>query len=92
MDSHVHLKDKEVFMLATLALWRANAAWHFTGLTLENIPASLQAPVKIWDSQLDSAVKISAASSIRIMAEIAFRMTPDDEFYMILSAWVKDAL
>lgn len=75
------LTDKDLLLLAILSLWRADFSYSMLPVDEED---SLQWSItftRIWDSEADTSVKISAATSFQCLVDMFFRMTPADPDY-----------
>ncbi|OJA21538.1 hypothetical protein AZE42_01812, partial [Rhizopogon vesiculosus] len=73
------LTDKDLMLIAILALWRAAPDYYVASVERmsQSQPESWKAiSVRIRDSDTDTAVKISAASSFQHFTDIFFRMAP----------------
>ncbi|GLB34218.1 putative GTPase-activator protein for Ras-like GTPases [Lyophyllum shimeji] len=56
------LSDREVLLLAMLSLWRTDPVFHIKNITVPGIEEWVETSNKVWDANLDIAVKVSSAS------------------------------
>ncbi|THV03328.1 hypothetical protein K435DRAFT_835905 [Dendrothele bispora CBS 962.96] len=74
---HTHsqpLTDKELLVLAILSLWRAHTPFFLSEMKEEQEEEWSNGAVKVWESPLNIAVKISAATASLHEAKMAFMM------------------
>ncbi|EGO02251.1 hypothetical protein SERLA73DRAFT_166724 [Serpula lacrymans var. lacrymans S7.3] len=86
------LVEKDLLLLAILTLWRADPNYYITHIGQAEIDDLMPAAAKIWESPVDTAVKISAATSFQHMTDIFFKMHPTDAFYDTIQAWLKSSI
>ncbi|KAI9574812.1 hypothetical protein HD554DRAFT_2201766 [Boletus coccyginus] len=86
------LTDKDLLLLAILALWRADLSYSMLPIEEED---SLQWSItftRIWDSEADTSVKISAATTFQCLVDMFFRMSPEDPDYAYFEDRLKQSL
>ncbi|KAG8218508.1 hypothetical protein J3R82DRAFT_4145 [Butyriboletus roseoflavus] len=86
------LTDKDLLLLAILALWRADLSYSMLPVDEED---SLQWSItftRIWDSEADTSVKISAATTFQWLVDLFFRMSPEDPDYAYFEDRLKQSL
>lgn len=86
------LTDKDLLLLAILALWRADFCYSMLPIDEED---SLQWSItftRIWDSEADTSVKISAATTFQCLVDMFFRMSPEDPDYAYFEDRLKQSL
>lgn len=87
------LADKDLMLIAILALWRAAPDYYITNVEKTSDPNRWrEMSVRIRTSDTDTAVKISAASSFQHFTDIFFRMDPNDPYYEMCESWMKASL
>lgn len=69
-----NLTDKEMLLLGILALWRADPQFYITTIEKTKDETRSDIAVKLWESNIDLSVKISAASTYRSLTSAAFQM------------------
>jgi neurofibromin 1 len=79
-------------LIAILALWRAAPDYYVTNVEQASEEGWKAMTVRIRDSDTDTAVKISAATSFQHFTDIFFRMNTNDPFYGMVEMWLKGAL
>ncbi|KAF8450670.1 hypothetical protein L210DRAFT_3520995 [Boletus edulis BED1] len=86
------LTDKDLLLLAILALWRADFSYSMLPIDEED---SLQWSITfthVWDSEADTSVKISAATTFQCLVDMFFRMSPEDPDYAYFEDRLKQSL
>lgn len=86
------LTDNDLLLLAILALWRADLSYSMLPVDEED---SLQWSItftRIWDSEADTSVKISAATTFQCLVDMFFRMSPEDPDYAYFEDRLKQSL
>lgn len=86
------LTDNDLLLLAILALWRADLSYSMLPVDEED---SLQWSItftRIWDSEADTSVKISAATTFQCLVDMFFRMSPEDPDYPYSEDRLKQSL
>ncbi|KAH0828799.1 hypothetical protein J3R83DRAFT_3247 [Lanmaoa asiatica] len=86
------LTDKDLLLLAILALWRADPSYSMLPVDEED---SLQWGItftRIWDSEVDTSVKISAATTFQCLVDMFFRMSAEDPDYAYFEDRLKHSL
>jgi hypothetical protein len=75
------LTDRELLMIAVLALWRADITTYFMGLP-DIVTADVTSPIgtAIWDSANESVVKLAMTRSFKFLVDTAFIMDPQSPF------------
>ncbi|KAF9226729.1 hypothetical protein BS17DRAFT_500836 [Gyrodon lividus] len=86
------LTDKDLMILAILALWRSAPDYYILQIDHAQVESWVSMSARIWDSEADPSVKISAAMSFQHITDIFFRMSPGDRFYLVVEAWLKGNL
>ncbi|KIJ20411.1 hypothetical protein PAXINDRAFT_166473 [Paxillus involutus ATCC 200175] len=86
------LTDKDLMILAILALYRIAPDYYILQIDLLQVEDWVSMCARMWDSEADPSVKISAAMSFQHITDIFFRMSPDDHFYLLVQAWLKGTL
>jgi len=86
------LIDKDLMLLSILALWRAAPDYYITSVDHSKLDHWLSISARIQDSDCDTAVKISAATSNQHITDIFFRMNPNDSYYGLIEQWMKNSL
>jgi hypothetical protein len=79
-------------ILAILALYRIAPDYYILQIDLLQVEDWVSMCARMWDSEADPSVKISAAMSFQHITDIFFRMSPDDHFYLLVQAWLKGTL
>lgn len=69
-----NLSDKEMLLLGILALWRADPQFYIYTIQESVDDTRTDIAVKMWESNIDLSVKISAASTYRALTSAAFQM------------------
>ncbi|KAG6896188.1 hypothetical protein C0992_009811 [Termitomyces sp. T32_za158] len=62
--SYQPLSDREVLLFGVIALWRTCPLFHVKTLTIPRIEEWLEAANKLWSTDLDISIKLSAANCI----------------------------
>ncbi|KAL4081516.1 hypothetical protein V8B97DRAFT_1923406 [Scleroderma yunnanense] len=86
------LPDKDLLLLAILTLWRASPDYYITQIDHGQYEDWLTSAARIWDSEVDTSVKIATAMAIQQLTDIFFRMTRDDPFHEKLESRMKGLL
>ncbi|KAG1752509.1 uncharacterized protein EDB91DRAFT_1102988 [Suillus paluster] len=86
------LIDKDLMLLSILALWRASPDYYITNIGQSHMEGWLSVSARIRDSDVDTAVKISAATSNQHLIDIYFKMPPNDPYYETIEGWMKHSL
>ena len=63
-----------MLLLGILALWRADPQFYISSLQEGGAGTRSDIAVKVWESNVDLSVKISAASTYRALTAAAFQM------------------
>lgn len=87
-----HLTDRELLVLGILSTWRARWTFFFAALPDNEIKVWTGLPMRIFESSLDIATKISAVSTSLGEYEAAFRLEPSDPKYELFVGWMKSSL
>ncbi len=91
--SQMHpLPDRENLLLGILSLWRADPSFHFEGLEVSENEDVGSSSVKIWSSDTDITVKISAAVTVKYIAELTYKAQPSDPHTGIMLSLLNRAL
>jgi hypothetical protein len=85
------LPDKDIELLATLALWRADPSLYFFSLLDRDMRLSITSLTRIFCSQFETTVKLSTAYTLRVAVEVVFSMNPEDPLYVLGVSWLKHA-
>ncbi|KAG6811909.1 hypothetical protein H0H92_005307 [Tricholoma furcatifolium] len=62
------LSDREVLLLGILSLWRTSPLFHIKDLTIPIIQEWVETVNKLWETSLDTSVKVSTASCFYLTA------------------------
>lgn len=87
-----HLTDRELLVLGILSIWRARWTFFFAALPDNETKVWTGLPMRIFESSLDIAAKISAVSTSLGEYEAAFRLEPSDPKYELFVGWMKTSL
>ncbi|KAF7432844.1 Ras GTPase activating protein ira2 [Pleurotus ostreatus] len=86
------LPDRENLLLGILSLWRADPAFHFEGLEVSENEDVGSSSVKIWSSDTDITVKISAAVTVKYIAELTYKAQPSEPHTGVMLSLLNRAL
>lgn len=86
------LPDKDLLLIAVLTLWRASPDYYITQFDKAHFDEWLATTARLWDAEVDTAVKIAAAMAIQQFTDIFFRMSRDDPFHEKLEYWMRGLL
>jgi hypothetical protein len=81
------LSDRELLLIAILALWRADIAVYFLGLGDLNSPTDM-APIgiNVWDNVSEPVLKLFLSKAYTFFVDTAFIMRPGDLFLEYVTA------
>ena len=71
-----NLTGKEMLMLAIQALWRVDPQFYLYTYKALEPETRLEIAVKVWETNMDLSVKISAATTYRALTAAAFQVSP----------------
>ena len=83
LSATMNLSDKEMLLLGILALWRADPQFYIYSLKDAEADARSDIAVKLWESNIDLSVKISAASTYRALTSAAFQMAGQAQGFLL---------
>ncbi|KAF8559154.1 hypothetical protein OG21DRAFT_1570167 [Imleria badia] len=86
------LTDKDLLLLAILALWRADLSYSMLPIDEEDSPQWSITFTRVWDSEADTSVKIAAATTFQSLVDMFFRMSPEDPDYAYFEDRLKQSL
>uniref|UniRef100_A0A0W0FVQ0 Ras-GAP domain-containing protein n=1 Tax=Moniliophthora roreri TaxID=221103 RepID=A0A0W0FVQ0_MONRR len=89
---YTSLSDREIMILAILSLWRARANFFLSNMRDRDTPGWTVTTVKLWEANVDTSVKISAASMCLLEAELGFMLSPQEPLYEECVQWLKTSL
>lgn len=69
-------------------MWRCEADFYMTELDSAEAEEWLKLSLKIWDAPVDVSVKISAATSFRLISDAVFFMVPSDPHFDLIVNFV----
>lgn len=72
-------------------MWRCEADFYMTDLDIAEAEEWLKLSLKIWDAPVDISVKISAATSFRLISDAVFVMVPSDPHFDLIVNFVAHA-
>ncbi|TRM67484.1 hypothetical protein BD626DRAFT_544948 [Schizophyllum amplum] len=82
------LSDREVLLLAVIAVWRTDPEIFVEGIRNEQGGDFLKAVVKLWDPNIDASVTLSGSNMYKVMTDYAYslpREHPDLHFLVAIS-------
>jgi hypothetical protein len=78
---NAQLSDRELLLVAILALWRADAAVYFLGTGDLDAPQHTSAiGIVVWDEDNEPPVKAALGRSLLFLLDTSFLMRPGDPF------------
>ncbi|KAJ3987640.1 hypothetical protein F5890DRAFT_1563214 [Lentinula detonsa] len=86
------LSDQDLLVLGILSVWRARSSFYSTGMPDNEFTMWTNASIRIFESSLDLAVKIAAASANTRTFELAFRLDFSDPSNQLILGWMKNSL
>ncbi|KAG0709913.1 hypothetical protein DFH29DRAFT_1012634 [Suillus ampliporus] len=86
------LIDKDLMLLSILALWRASPDYYVANVEQAQLEGWASITGRIRDSDTDTAVKISAATSNQHLTDIFFKLPPNDPYYDMIETCMKHSL
>ncbi|KAG1755407.1 hypothetical protein EDB19DRAFT_1661084 [Suillus lakei] len=86
------LIDKDLMLLAILALLRASPDYYIANIGDTDVEGWDSISARVRDSDTDTAVKISAATSHQHLTDLFFKMPPNDPYYKLIEGWMKRAM
>lgn len=89
--SYQPLSDREVLLFGVIALWRTGPLFHVKNLTIPQIEEWLEGANKLWSTDLDISIKLSAANCIYEVA-CSFSDAPAEMISEGLMAFMKMTL
>lgn len=86
------LIDKDLMLLSILALLRASPDYYIANIEDTDVEGWDSISARVRDSDTDTAVKISAATSHQHLTDLFFKMPPTDPYYKMIEGWMKNAM
>ncbi|KAJ3719315.1 hypothetical protein C8R42DRAFT_777357 [Lentinula raphanica] len=86
------LTDKDLLVLGILSIWRARFTFYFTGMPPNEFNMWTNVSMRIFESSLDLAVKIAAASANTRTFELAFHLDLTDPANQLIIEWLQNSL
>ncbi|KAG2060194.1 hypothetical protein BDR06DRAFT_948277 [Suillus hirtellus] len=86
------LIDKDLMLLSILALLRASPDYYIANIEDTDVEGWDSISARVHDSDTDTAVKISAATSHQHLTDLFFKMPPTDPYYKMIEGWMKNAM
>ncbi|KAF5369620.1 hypothetical protein D9757_010458 [Collybiopsis confluens] len=87
------LTDRELLVLGILSVWQSRWTFFFAEIPENEFTTWTGLPLRIFESSLDIAVKISAASATLREYEMAFnQLDLSDQKYKMFIGWLKNSL
>ncbi|KAG2156346.1 hypothetical protein DEU56DRAFT_231415 [Suillus clintonianus] len=86
------LIDKDLMLLSILALLRASPDYYIANTEDLDLDGWVAISARVRDSDTDTAVKISAATSHQHLTDLFFKMPPNDPYYSLIEGWMKSSM
>ena len=87
------LSDREVLVLGILSMWRRDSGFFMVGLhSMQDHIDWNNTALKLWESPLDIAIKMSTAATMQKVSSETFMTPPVDEQSVMMHGVVKVSL